>query len=254
MYSKALSLFFFFGLWSCSDKALLEKSPFNSRLSGLQWSIDKVSEGTWKVGPRYRQMVSKNLVLVLSLPTIAKEDMSYLQQTYGVDSWVVKIIQLNPEGRMELAQLLAPFYSQPKSRAGQLTIRAVSFALTYAASAISERFRRFQCPAFSHSRRLDEWKVVGEPNTLDMTINSRGRFTEKLVTSELVPIALNIGHSMIGEYYFEVALYGSHRKELYSPFQRLPQSLKVIREETVEIEGCAGVHQEYQTPQKGVIN
>ncbi len=241
-------------LWGCSEKAELNKSGVGVRLNNAEWQIDSPSEGIWKVGHLYRDTVSKSLTVVVHLPLLSQDDAEFLRTTYGIDAWVARVVQVTSSGsRMELAQLFIPFYAPQRGRTSHLPVKAVSFALTYAASAISERFRRFQCPAFSHDRRLKDWNVIGEPVPMEFQIAPSGRYTEKLAISELVPTQLNIGNSMVGDYYLEVALFNNKERLLFSTFQQLPQHLKVISESTVSISGCAGVHQEYDPIAPGVL-
>jgi hypothetical protein len=49
---------------------------------------------------------------------------------------------------------------------------------------------------------------------------------------------------MVGEYFIEVALFNTSQKQTYSSFQRLPFSLKVLSEDSIVVDGCAGVHEE----------
>lgn len=234
-------------LLGCTKKAVLQRDGVGVRLSEVKWEVPTMSEGTWKVGRIYRDTVSKSLNVVLALPSLEGDDIDHLQEAFGVDSWLVRIIQNNSQGsRIELITLFAPFRGVQKGRASSQPVKAISFSLTYAAWAISERFRRFQCPAFSHDRRLDDWKLVGEPELTEFPVAFAGNHNEKLTVSELVPTALNIGNTMVGHYYFEVALFSSSKKQIYSSFVRLPQHLQVISEKTVSVEGCAGVHSEYE--------
>ena len=234
------------GIIGCSKKAKLVKDGVGVHLQDVKWEVSSLNEGTWKVGKLYRDTVSKNLTAVLSLPSLADDDLEFLNTTYGVDAWLIRVIQSNAMGsRIELATLYAPFHAQQKGRASKLQVRAVSFALTYAASAISERFSRFQCPAFSHDRRLDDYEVAGDGELMEIHVRPDAHYNEKLTMNELVPTALNIGNSMVGEFYFEAALFSTSQKQLYSSFTRLPTYVKILTEKTVNIDGCAGIHQEY---------
>jgi len=239
----------------CTKKAVLQRDGVGVRLSETKWDVPTISEGTWNVGRIYRDVVSKSLNMVLALPPMESDDIDHLQEAFGVDAWLVRIIQNNSQGaRIELITLYAPFRGVQKGRASSQPMKAISFSLTYSAWAISERFRRFQCPAFSHDRRLDEWELVGESKHTEFPVAFAGNHTEKLTVSELVPTALNIGNTMVGRYYFEVALFSSSKKQIYSHFVRLPQHLHVISEKTVSVDGCAGVHPEYEPPAPEVIH
>lgn len=235
------------GFAGCTKKAVLKRDGVGARLTEVRWASPTTTEGTWKVGRIYRDVVSKSLNVVVSLPRLESDDVEYLQKNYQLDAWLIRVIQSNAQGsRIELTTLYAPFMAQQKGRASNLPVKAISFSLTYAAWAISERFRKFQCPAFSHDRRLDEWEVIGDETLLEFPISMAGRFDEKLIMSELVPTSLNIGNSMVGDYYFEVALFSSSQKQIYSPFIRLPQFVRVASEKTTSVQGCAGIHSEYE--------
>ncbi|MBY0516824.1 MAG: hypothetical protein K2P81_07955 [Bacteriovoracaceae bacterium] len=235
------------GLSGCTQKATLVKDGVGVHLKEVEWDITNLTEGIWKVGKTYRNTVSKNLNVVLSLPHLEDSDEDFLAKTYGVDAWLVRVIQSNAQGsRIELATLYAPFRAQQKGRTSKLHVKAVSFTLTYAASAISERFRKFQCPAFSHNLRLDEYDVFGKKEPMEILLRADAPFNEKLTTGELVPTALNIGHTMVGEYYFETALFSTTKKQIYSSFARIPMSVKVLTEKSVTVDGCSGVHNEYE--------
>ena len=235
------------GLSSCTKSTTVHKDGASTRLSDLQWKSSKLVEVTWKVGRSLRDIVSRNLTTVIELPNIDEDDEEFLQKTYGIDAWLVRITQITPaSARIELGTLHVPFRGATKGRGGGLRVKSVSFSLTYAAAAMSERFRRFNCPAFSHDRRLDDYEIAGEQKPIEMVVVASSSYEEKLKPNELVPTNFNIGHTMVGEYVIEVALLNTHAKKFYSSFHELPFHIKVSREKTVNVEGCAGVHEEYE--------
>lgn len=236
-------------LCGCSKKAAIVKEGRGARINDAQFKVEHLVEVPWKVGRSLRDLVTRNLTVVLSLPIIGDDDEEFLRNTYGVDAWLVRIIQSNATAsHMELGTLRVPFRGENKGRAGSLPVKSLSFALTYAAAAISERFRSFNCPAFSHDRRLDDYEIQGEQKPMDIAIVASGTYTDRLLKSELVPMTFNIGNSMVGRYAFEVALFNSSEKRLYSGFRPLPFEVKVLTEKTITVEGCAGVHQELDPP------
>lgn len=235
------------GLSACTKKAVLNKEGAAARLSEVQWKVAKVDESVWKVGRTLRDVVSKKLTLIIDLPKIDEDDEEFLRKTYTVDSWLVRVIQITPSSaRIELGTLHVPFRGTTHGRAGGLPVKSVAFALTYAAASMSERFRRFHCPAFSHDRRLNDYQIEGEQKPIEIVVMPGGSHSEKLHQNELVPTQLNIGHTMVGEYRIEVALLSTTEKKFYSAFRELPFYLKVVSEKTVSVEGCAGVHEEFE--------
>lgn len=235
------------GLSGCTKKTSVNKEGASTHLSDVQWRVAKLSEVTWKVGRTLRDIVTRNLTVVVELPPFAQEDEEFLAKTYGIDSWLVRITQITAaSARIELGTLHVPFRGVTKGRGGGLPVRSVSFSLTYAAAAMSERFRRFNCPAFSHDRRLGDYDVIGDEKPIEIIIVPAGTYSEKLKPNELVPTTYNIGHTMVGEYAVEVALLNSNEKKMYSQFQELPFHIKVHNEKTETVEGCAGVHEEFE--------
>jgi hypothetical protein len=234
-------------LVACSKRAVLNRDGVGVRLTEVKWKAPTLSEGTWKVGRTWRDTVSKTLTIVQELPLLDSDDVAHMESEFGIDSWLIRVVQSNAQGsRIELITLYSPFMARNKGRASGVPVKAFSFNLTYAAWAISERFRRFQCPAFSHDRRLDEYEVIGGAELAEFPIAYAGNYEEKLKMNELVPSMLNVGNTMVGEYHLEAALFSSTKKQLYSSFIRIPVTIKVAREKTVSVEGCAGVHQEYE--------
>lgn len=247
----AIFLTLLLGLSACTKKMEVHKDGASTRLSKVTWKVSKLLEGTWKVGRTLRDVVSRSLTVILDLPLIDDDDEEYLLKTYGIDSWLIKVTQINSStSGIELGTLHVPFRGMNKGRAGGLQVKSASFALTYAASAMSERFRRFNCPAFSHNKRLDDYKVEGNEDPIEIVVMPGRNYDEKLKANELVPTMFNIGHTMIGEYRIEVALLNTGERKFYSSFKELPFRIKVSTEDSVELDGCSGVHEEFDAPKE----
>jgi hypothetical protein len=243
---RLLLLIALVGLVACQPQAKLHRDGVSMRLTDARWGVAKLVEGTWRVGKLSRDIVGRNLTVILDVPALSDEDEQELREKHGVDSWMVRVVQANATAsRIELGTLFVPFRGSSNTGRPGPSVRSVSFALTYAAAAMSERFRRFQCPAFSHDRRLDDYGVEGEKTPIEFVLRPPVRFAEKVFKTELVPNSLNVGHTMVGKYTFEVALYGSTQKVLHSAFTPLPFHVAVKTENTVKVDGCAGVHPEY---------
>lgn len=231
---------------SCTKKVKLETAGVTPLVKDVGWKISNMTEGTWAVGATFRDVVSKNLTLVLSLPEFKNSDIKTLKKNYGVDSWLVKVNHKNKTGsRAQLAILLAPLTSRLQGSFGSNQTRSIAFSLTYAAWAMSERFRKFQCPAFSHRARLKDYSIIESDKTLDYNLSSIGKFHEAYTINELVPPKLIIADSMVGEYTMEAALFNTKTKTLFSSFQQIPTYLKITDEMQVQVSGCEGVQQEY---------
>jgi hypothetical protein len=216
-------------------------------LKDVHWEISSLNEGTWAVGSILRDVVSKNLTAVLKIPVLDENDLEAIEKNYAVDSWLVKVIHKTKHGqRHHLATIFAPFRSRMQKNFSENQTKSIAFSLTYAAWATSERFRQFQCPAFSHRYRLKDFSVVDSEAVMEFNISSIGKFTESYIVTELVPPKITIAQSMVGDFYLEAALFNSKTKTLYSSFQQLPVHLIVREEKVVSVSGCEGVKQEYQ--------
>lgn len=243
----AIFLTLLLGLSGCTKTTTVHKDGASTRLSDVHWKVSKLLEGTWKVGRTLRDTVSRNLTVVIDMPPLDSDDEAFLEKTYGIDSWLLRVTHITAaSARIELGTLHVPFRGTNKGRAGGLPVKSVSFALTYAAAAMSERFRRFNCPAFSHDRRLGDYAQEGSDRPMEIVVVAGSTYEEKLRPNELVPTMFNIGHTMIGEYAVEVALLNTATKKFYSAFQELPFHIKVSSEKTVTLDGCAGVHEEFE--------
>jgi len=238
------------GLSGCTKNTTVHKDGASTRLSDVSFKAAKLNEVTWKVGRTLRDVVSRNVTAVIEMPNIDESDEEFLLKTYGVDAWLVRVTQITPaSAKIELGTLHVPFRGATKGRGGGMRVKSVSFSLTYAAAAMSERFRRFNCPAFSHDRRLDDYHIEGEEKPIELVVVAGSPYNEKFKANELVPTTFNIGHTMVGEYVVEVALMNTHTKTFYSSFKELPFHIKVASEKSVSVEGCAGVHEEYEPAQ-----
>ncbi len=243
---KFLVLFLLFFV-SCTKKVNFDTKGVTPSLKEVQWEISSTNEGTWAVGETWRDVVTKNLTLVLNIPQIKTSDLDEIEKNYGVDSWLVKINHRNSLGqRQHMSTLLAPFRSRLKSSFSANQTRSIAFSLTYAAWAMSERFRKFQCPAFYHRARLKDFYIESSDALMEYNISSIGKFHESYTINELVPPKLIIAQSMVGEFYLEAALFNTKTKTLYSSFQQIPTYLVVKEEKQIDVKGCSGIQQEYQ--------
>jgi hypothetical protein len=248
MRIRLLFLTAFILFLGCTKKVEVVRSGVSPILKGVTWKFHNLTEGTWAVGETYRDVVTKNVTVVIGLPELTSSDMKFLSENHGVDSWLLKIIHKNSAGSLlQLATLYAPMRAMNKGKRDGQVVRSVSFSLTYPAWAMSERFRKFQCPAFSHNKRLGDYKKIEEKTEMEFPVSALSRFDEKYTLNDLVPPKIVFANSLIGDYYIEAALLNTTNKTLYSSFRKIPIELKILEENHVEIKGCSGVHQEYES-------
>ncbi len=243
---KFLVLFLLITL-SCTKKVHFDTKGVTPSLKNVHWEISSLNEGTWAVGSILRDIISKNLTVVLTLPILEESDLEAIERNYDIDSWLVKVIHKTKLGqRHHLATILAPFRSRMQTSFSVNQTKSIAFSLTYAAWATSERFRKFQCPAFSHRFRLQNFSVEDSEALMEFNISKIGKFSESYSVTELVPPKITIAQSMVGDFYLEAALFNSKTKTLYTSFQQLPTYLVVREEKVVSVSGCEGIKQEYQ--------
>jgi hypothetical protein len=240
------------GLSSCTEKPQIKQTEHGIEMNNLSFEINEIREIPWKVGQGFQRKVSKSLTVTIQLPHIAQDELDQLYDRLGVDSWVVRAVMIRNSSRQEIGSAFAPFKrlmsasNKRTNRASQ--IKSVSFSITYAAAAISERFRSFNCPAFSHNRRLEKYDIVGENVLHNLVVQPSEMFNDKPLLVELTPTVLNAGHQLVGDYYFDVGLYRSKDRRLFSRLIPLSQFVRVASEELVSIPECAGIHMENDPP------
>lgn len=210
--------------------------------------IPHTSEISWKVGKNKEVELTQSLVFVVNMPKLKKDDLEYLIEHRGINSWIVRLIAQRQSGQQDLGSLYAPFKSKKTARGmeGKAAAGSVTFKLYYAASYASERFRAFKCPAFGHDKKIESIKARGEDIPFEISIGASMPYREKSQLIDLNPSSFNGGHSLFGRYYIEIAPYDSVRKLIHSSFKRIPQYIEISKELTIPMQSCIGEHPELQ--------
>lgn len=199
---------------------------------------------SWKVGKNYRQEVSKGFRIQFKLPSLEDKDLDDLVNKKGVDSWVLKVIQDGVRGKRVLGYVYYPL--AVKASARQTTkkrqVKAGAVSIYYASASMSRRFENFKCPAFNHSKEIDEIKLYSS-GSLDRILVSAVEDRSiggKVESYGIAPAVFNGEMVLRGRYTFALALYNSAEKKLKSNFTTIPQTIEVVREIEKEISGCSG--------------
>jgi len=126
---KFLALFLFI-FSSCTKKVDFDTHGVTPSLKSVRWEISDINEGTWAVGSTWRDVVSKNLTVVLKIPEIKSSDLDEIEKNYSVDSWLVKVIHKTQLGqRQHIATMIAPFRSKLKGGFSANQTRSIAFSL-----------------------------------------------------------------------------------------------------------------------------
>jgi hypothetical protein len=233
---------------SCTKYAPVIKDQIGVRIENVELNIKELHDITWKVGKFREYKVSQGLFAVIELPHLSDEDLDYLSKQKNVDSWILRVIVQRGSEAQDLGSLYAPFrsanFSGDAPSGGSPT--QVALKIHYAASFASERFRKFNCPAFGHTKRLNKFQLAGEKKPISITFDQHIPYEEKSQKVELNPSGFNAGHSLVGNYFFEIAPYNKKEKTILSSFIRLPVYLEVMSEETQDLPSCSGLHPEFE--------
>ena len=230
---------------SCTKYAKVSKDAMGVHLEDIEMGIEHVKEVEWRVGQRKEEKVSQSFIFVVTLPKVKQEELDFLQQSRGMDSWIIRVIMMKGSEKKDMGSLFSLWRPHKLGRGMTSTApTSASIKVYYAAAYASERFRTFKCPAFNHNKKIDSIKVKGDHSLFNIAIEGAMPYQERSQLIELTPSSFNGGHSLIGEYYLEIAPYDSVHKMIYSSFKRIPSYLEISEEESVEVKSCAGVHQE----------
>jgi hypothetical protein len=232
---------------SCTKYSSVTKDAMGLRLSDVTMNISHLNEIEWLVGKKKEVTITQSFSFLVEMPRVREDDLAHITNTKGVNAWIIRLIVQRGSEKLDLGTLYAPFRPQKILR-GQSAGAAknVSLKVYYAAAYPSERFRFYNCPAFSHDRRITKMEIKGEPKPFDIIIEQVTAYPEKSQLIQLAPSAFNGGNSLVGDYYLEIAAYDSNKKVIHGGFKRSPVYVSVIEEDRHQVKSCAGEHPELQ--------
>jgi hypothetical protein len=206
--------------------------------------VNSVEAITWKVGPAFKQRVSKGIRVKVQFPQLEKDHLKHLNREKKINAWLVRVHKSTLRGTKIIGYLYFPLVT-PGSRAGD-SVRTRQqefgiFNIYYAAASLSSRFENFYCPAFKHQ------KVIGSAG-----LNKRKYSLRKLIVSSsenervvgrvekfgYVPSSLNGGMEMKGVYNLDIAFYNSNSNMKKSNYVPLREEIQVAGEYENYITGC----------------
>ena len=201
---------------SCTKYAKVSKDAMGIHIDEIDMDISHVKEVEWRVGKRKEEKITQSFIFVVDMPRVKQDELDFLLETKGIDSWIVRLIAMRGSQKQDLGSLYTLFRPRKLSRGVTSTAAtSASIKVYYAAAYASERFRTFKCPAMNHNRKLNSIKVKGDHSLFNISVEASSPYQEKSQLIELTPSSFNGGHSLTGEYYLEIALYDSVHKQIY---------------------------------------
>jgi hypothetical protein len=231
---------------SCTKYATFEKNAVGISIEPVSMEISHLNEIEWRVGPQ-KEALTQSVTFIVDLPKLKSDDLHYLTDQKSIDAWLLRIIARQNSKDQDIGSmyvLFKPVYAGRGASIGSTS--SVSIRLMYAAAFMSERFRQFKCPAFAHNKKINSMKILGSNDDFSIQLSGAINYNDKAQMVGLRPTDFNIGHSIVGEYFVEIAAYDSRKKMILSSFKRIPMSVTVQSEEIIAVKGCEGVHPELQ--------
>lgn len=225
-------LIFTFG---CQQRSELEVESGRAVLTPRPFKVSNTSTIDWRVGPERRQTVSRGFNIVVDLPQLKRDDLRYLIEERGVDSWYLQLHRRSASRMEVLHRTVVPL----SLSVGQ--VKTTLFPIQYAASAISMRMAESPCPNFSHRFLIEgltkESRPAGLQNLTTSAVNE-AYIGGNYVMAEIRPSSINGGNQLQGEYRVEIALFDSRTNRRKSNFMTMSDLVRIPRESIVEIRGC----------------
>jgi hypothetical protein len=245
---KAFTVLVLMLCFSCSKQASISKDAVGIIISPIKMDISHLNEIDWSIGMKKEAKVSQSFTFIVDMPSIKQEDLEYLTEQRGIDSWILRLIVIKGSDKQDLGSLYAMFRPKKVARSSQSSkaTSSVTLKVYYAAAYASERFRAFKCPAFSHNKKITKMGIEGTNKDFSLTIGQTVPYNERSHLVELAPSSFNGGHSLVGEYYLEIAAYDSRKKIIHSEFKRIPMHVSVKEEKMIRVQSCDGIHPEIE--------
>lgn len=231
---------------SCTRTAEVSRDSLNANISPVSMEISHLDQIEWPVGKRNEEKVGQSFTFIVDMPRLSESDMDYLTERYGIDGWILRLIVRRGSETQDLGSLYSLFRPKKSSRSsfnsGSAT--SVSLKIFYAAAYASERFRKLKCPAFGHSRKISSMSIEGKNEDFAITVGNAIHYGEKSQRVELTPSSFNAGHSLVGEYFIEIAPYNSKTKTIHGGFKRIPMFINIAQEKIIRIKSCDEISSE----------
>lgn len=236
-YQLIAPLFMILFFWGCQQRSVLEIETQRAILTPKPFKVSNIITLDWKVGPERSQTVSRGLNILVDLPQLKKNDLKYLLEERGVDSWYLQLHRRGASRTEVLHRTVVPL----SQSVGQ--VKTALFPIHYSASAISMRMAESPCPNFSHRYLIEGVSTKSQPvglQTLTISPVNEAYVGGGYVKAEIRPSSINGGARLIGDYRLEIALFDSKSNRRKSNFMIMNDVVNVARETIIDIRGCEG--------------
>lgn len=238
---------FLFLTLSCTKQVELGFKGSNFFFKPAGMAITNVKTERWMVGPKRKQTVSKGITVQVTFPQFDRADLEKIANEQGIDSWLVKVRKRAFAVNTVLGYVYIPLVvpgTQGDNKFRRHQIKKGGFSIYYSAAAISKRFERLACPAFSHDRYINDVTIDDRGISLDQVFG--GSLEEAYVPAKVLEFSysgniFNGGASLVGDYSVEIALYNHKDKRRKSNFVELSELVRVTDERRDNVDGCEGV-------------
>jgi hypothetical protein len=237
---KSLLLVFLVVLCSCSKTHELKKRNGINFFENVESKIDILKHVEWSVGKKKNKTVSRGIRVSVSVPKVADEAKDFLRRKHKIDSWIFRYSKTYRGKTTPLGHVFYHF--------DNLSGNAKSFNVNiyYHASVVSDKFRAFKCPAFSHRKFLPDVEISERKGARaeNIFVRTMGRVKSKVLRLGFKPHIFSIGRDMIGDYTVDFALYDSKSKKRHSIWSKVKGHVLISKERKVTLPSCAGIKEE----------
>jgi hypothetical protein len=225
--------------YSCTKKAEFNSAVLNPQFSNVEMPLTHLKPIEWRVGVKRKHEITQSFTFILNLPNADQEDLLFLENQRGIDSWIIRVVSEKGSKSQDLGSLYAPFSPRHLSRGVETRAsKSVSIKVFYAAAFASERFRHSHCPEFGHNLEITKLAIMGDNSPFNISLGSSTSYPERSHLIELAPAPFNGGHELTGNYFLEIAPYNSKKKIIHAPFKRIPQYISIQEEVIKPIDRC----------------
>jgi len=233
-------------LTSCKSSVEVVKDEPGRQLS-LKIPSLEINKGEiveWKLGKKRNKTISKGVRLALELPDL-DTDLAKLIYKKGANAWIIKTVKHYNGGRDILDFGYAPFIIDESIINGKVASvkRSQHFVqVSYSGVRMPKKFEEKNCPIYGHKKIIDDFSL--NKNWSDSSIVLMREIKRELGRhhkSSLRPQVLDAGTSLVGKYYFYIALMNSKTKTLMSKYIPYAEFLEITAEHDGELgEECLG--------------
>lgn len=214
----------------------------------------------WTIGQEKLIDLDQGLRLDFSLPVLKSSHLEELHNKRGVDALFAKIWYTDGKRDMLLGYLEIPLFRKVKSLRDQVSMglkekktEKAYAQINYIASTLVPRTIQFKCPPLHHHFVLGDIKIrdfISKSDTKFVFIsNNETEINRKVYPFTFQPQIFRGWHSLVGQYFIELAYYNSLKKRILTNFIRGQNYIDVLTEKEISVNECPKA----TTPTGGIL-